>query len=121
MSIVDKQILELLQEMSRRWGNKLNKDLQSIKFSQTREAALLELTFKNGESEIVKETTNLDFISGEDFEELFKPENDVVDNAQNFVDLDGYSLINCIGNLFNEEAAEEINNEHLRSLAFRNS
>jgi len=35
-----------------------------------------------------------------------KPNTDIVDNAKIFVELDTYSLINCIDGLFSKEAAE---------------
>ena len=66
---------------------------------------------------------NLDFISG-DFEQetvvddiplLFNPDADVVDNATAFVELDQYSLINCIDKLFTLEAEQEISNTYLKN------
>jgi hypothetical protein len=109
----DTQTLELIHEMKRKWDTKLNHSLKSIKFSQTTEAAIIELIFTEPNGNSRSETTNLDFITGEDCDDvLFKPNNDVVDNAQEFIELDGYSLLNCISNLFEKEAEEEINCLH---------
>lgn len=116
MSKNEKQTLELLPEMKKRWGSDLNPSLQSIKFSQTETEAVVELTFRNDQGIAVTETTNLGFIT-EGLEEddlVFKPENDVVDNARSFVELDGYSIINCVGHLLHKEAEERINDEHLK-------
>jgi hypothetical protein len=47
---------------------------------------------------------------------MFNPEADIADNAKSLVEFDNYSLINCIDNLFTEEAANEINNKYLSAL-----
>jgi hypothetical protein len=109
--------LELLNEMKRRWPNQINEEIQSIKISQNSQVALIEITLQNLIGSISVEETNLDFIVGENPDELlFKPYADVVDNAKEFVRLDGFSLVNCIDNLFTKEAEQEISNKHLESV-----
>lgn len=116
MHTEETQVLELLPAMKRRWGPDLNPGLQSIKFSQRKEMAVIELTFENEAGVMVKETTNFDFIADSEEEDdlTFKPSNDVVDNAQSFVAMDGYSIINCFSNLLNIEAEHRINQKHLK-------
>ena len=112
--------LELIHEMRRRWGNDLNEMLVSVKFSQTKDVAAIELSFEDPSGEIRTESTNLDFITDNpevSDEPLFKPQNDVVDNAREFIELGGYSFINCFANLFTEVAANRINEQHQNSLS----
>lgn len=115
MKEVEEVKLELYPAMQKKWGEKLHPQLTSILFSQSKEATTIELNLKQNDGSLVCHATKLDFITGDDFEELlFDPGNDVVDNAKEFVELDGYSLINCFSDLFHQEAEKEIAEEHER-------
>lgn len=118
MGTVSVQKLEVINQFKLKYPGWVNPELLSIKYCQDKTDAFLEMEFSN--AEVTPIIINLDFISDgfeqetvEKIPSLFKPEADVVDNAQTFVDLDAYSLINCIDGLFSKEAEEIINNSHL--------
>ncbi len=115
--------LEILEQFVKKYGDKLNPELSAIKYGQTRTKAVVELYFKSYNEPFI---INLDFMGGElvkdedgkdiDILPLFDPEADIVDNATCFVELDDYSLIQCIDHLFTEAAANQINDEYVKSI-----
>ena len=115
------QKLEIIEQFKTKYPGLINPDLISLKYCQDGIVAYLEIFFNNVPANPV--VLNLDFISG-DFEQetvtddiplLFNPDADVVDNATTFVELDQYSLINCVDKLFTPEAEQEISNTYLKN------
>ncbi len=106
--------LEITNQLKNIYGDRINSNLISIKYCQTNNRAEIELLFKNIEKPI---RIDLKFINDENYKDkYFKPENDIVDNAALLIEMDAYSLINCIDDLFNEKDAKEIDDEHQKSL-----
>ena len=111
--------LEMLNSFKQRFQENLNPSLQSIKYCQTVNSAILELQFLND-----PETKSIDlkFIGGEittnedgsyeDMLPLFNPDTDIVDNAKLFLELDDYSLIMCIDDVLTQETIEHIVSRH---------
>jgi hypothetical protein len=112
--------LEILEQFKKQYGSQINPDLLSLKYSQTKQGAYLEMTLQDNPMPII---INLKFIGDEFIQDedrndiemlpMFDPEADIVDNAKSLIELDSYSLINCFENLFTKEAANEINNKYL--------
>lgn len=105
----------MLNSFKQRFQEKLNPSLHSIKYCQTGDRAILELQFLN---EPDTKSIDLNFIGGEitknedgtdkDILPLFKPDADIVDNANHLLELDDYSLIMCIDDVLNEDAIKQI-------------
>lgn len=113
--------LELLNQFIRLYGSNINPQLTSVQYCQNEEEAMIVLQFKSGRNPV---KTNLDFIMEIEKKEegnnkkmvpLFDPRADIVDNSRLLLQLDTYSLINCIDCLFTEEAASKINDEYLNN------
>lgn len=112
--------LEILDQFKKIYGDAINPELISVKYCQTETDALVEMVFSKGTIEPA--IINLDFISddseqadipeGERFPLLFNPESDIVDNAKCLIELEPYSLIMCVDNLFTNTAAQEIALKH---------
>ena len=115
------QKLEIIEQFKTKYPGLINQDLYSMKYCQDGLDAYLEMFFNNVPANPV--VLNLDFISGdidtesevEEIPLLFNPDADVVDNATAFVELDQYSLINCVDKLFTLEAEQEISNNYLKN------
>ena len=115
------QKLEIIEQFKTKYPGLINPDLYSMKYCQDDLDAYLEMFFSNVPANPV--VLNLDFISGDVDGEpetwqislLFNPDADVVDNATAFVELDQYSLINCVEKLFTPEAEQEISNTYLKN------
>jgi hypothetical protein len=113
--------LEIIDEFKKLYGDKINPDLIHIKYCQSKTSAMLEMSFTQNPSNPI--IIDLKIIGGEiekndngdyiDILPLFNPKTDIVDNAKALIDLDPYSLINCIENLFTNEAEQLINKNHL--------
>jgi hypothetical protein len=107
--------LELLPQFAKRYGSRLHPDLESFKYCQDSKVALVEMTFKGGNTVSV----NLDFIvEGEEDNDgdytskpSFDPSDDMVDNARKLVEMEPYSLVNCFNDLFSPEAELVISDE----------
>lgn len=107
--------LEMLNSFKQRFEGNLNPSLQSIKYCQTENSAIIELQFLN-DPEI--KSIDLKFIGGDltenedgtykDILQMFNPEADIVDNAKLFLALDDYSFIMCIDDVLTEEAINKI-------------
>ena len=115
--------LELLPQFIKKYREQINPELLSIKYCQTETDAYAELSFRS--NPLNPDMINLNFIH-DDFDQdeidemhqiplLFKPNADIVDNANLLVELDPYSLINCIGGLFTNEAEIKINDDFQRN------
>jgi hypothetical protein len=115
--------LEILEQFKKQYGSQINPNLLSVTYCQSKHHAFLEMTFQNI---FIPIKIDLQFIIGEfikdengndkDILPMFDPESDIVDNAKSLVEFDSFCLINCFDNLFTEDAANEINKEHLRSM-----
>jgi hypothetical protein len=111
--------LEMLNSFKQRFQDNLKPSLQSIKYCQTVDSAIIELKFLN-----TPETKSIDlkFIGGEiiknedgtykDILPLFNPDDDVVDNASCLLQLDDYSLIMCLDDVLKQETIEQILSRH---------
>lgn len=109
--------LEILQQFQKIYGTKINPELISVKYCQTASDAFVEMLFSSITSTPV--LINLYFIAAdldEDFNQKthihslkFDPAADIVDNASRFLELDTYSLIVCIDNLFTVGETQAIN------------
>jgi hypothetical protein len=111
--------LEMLNSFKQRFQDNLNPSLQSIKYCQTVDSAIIELKFLN-----TPETKSIDlkFMGGEiiknedgtykDILPLFNPDDDVVDNASRLLQLDDYSLIMCLDDVLKQETIEQILSRH---------
>ena len=107
--------LEMLDSFKQRFQENLNPSLQSIKYCQTVDSAILELQFLN-EPEI--KSIDLKFIGGEitknedgtdkDIIPLFNPDADFIDNANRLLELDDYSIIMCLDGILTEDAIKQI-------------
>ncbi len=111
--------LEVLEQFLKLYSKQINPELISLKYCQTKDKSLVELNFKNGSQDII----DLCFIVGDIEEEkdgsiienlYFDPGADLVDNAKTFVNMDSYSLINCIDGLFLDESAQLISDNYVR-------
>ena len=117
------QRLEIYDQFRKRFGQQLNPALLSVKYCQSETKAVIELYFKSDSTPII---INLDFMGSEvivdqdginkDILPLFEPEDDVIDNAKRLLELDNYSLINCIDGLLTEEASNKINDDYIKTL-----
>jgi hypothetical protein len=112
------QKLNILNQMKFKYGAWINPALCFLKYCQNDKEAFVELIFSDNDEDSVM--INLDFIT-DDYETgeikenagyppFFDPNKDIVDNATRFIELDSYSLINCIDDLFTDNAIQEIVN-----------
>ena len=117
------QKLEIYDQFKKRFGQQLNPALLSVKYCQSETKAVIELYFKSDSTPTI---INLDFMGGEivvdqdginkNIVPLFEPEDDVIDNAKRLIELDNYSLINCVDGLLTEEASNKINDDYIKTL-----
>ncbi|RYY97389.1 MAG: hypothetical protein EOO11_11010 [Chitinophagaceae bacterium] len=108
IALQEKQALELLPALKRRWGGWIAPGLRSLLLSQTADWVQVELSFNDARgSDGHTRCFYLDFI-GDDNGPLFRPQHDIVDNACTFVDLDGITLSQCFHDLFNPAAEAEL-------------
>ena len=114
------QKLEILEQFVKKYSNKINPELSSIKYCQTESTASVEMYFINSINPIV---INLDFIGGEivkdedgndsDILPMFNPDADIVDNAKCLIELDDMGLLMFLDNIFTEEAGKELYPEYV--------
>jgi hypothetical protein len=98
------EALELQPALKRRWGRQIRKSLRSVRLRQTPDWVDVQLTFRNGAERFYY----LGFLcAGE--QPLFEPDNDIVDNAQLFLQLDAVTLSQCIRGLFRRAVVEKWN------------
>lgn len=107
--------LEMLNSFKQRFQENLNPSLQSIKYCQTGNCAIIELQFINNPA--IK-SIDLKFMGGEiiknedgtnkDILPLFNPDADIVDNASRLLQLDDYSLIMCLDDILNQDSIKHI-------------
>jgi len=117
------QKLEIFDQFKKRYGELLNPALLSVKYCQSETKAVIELYFKSDSTPTI---INLDFMGGDivvdenginkDILPFFEPEDDVIDNAKRLIELDNYSLINCINGLLTEVASNKINDDYIKTL-----
>jgi hypothetical protein len=103
--------LELLPELRRRWGRDVRKNLRSLLLRQCDQWVDVQLRFRNG----AERHYFLGFIcAGE--RPLFLPQQDIVDNARAFLDLDPLTLTQCIRGLFRRPALKAYDRLYARLL-----
>lgn len=100
--------LVLIKQFQVKYQSWINPQLISIKYCQKTAVAFLEMSFTDKTAPVI---LNLDFITDGDTDEItgdalpsFNPKADVVDNARVFLEMDTYSLINCMEGLLTKEA-----------------
>ena len=95
--------LEILTELKKRYLNLLNPAIESIKFCQNERIVFVETLFANNYPAVINK---LGFIADDDDLDkiLFQPERDIIDNARLFLELDKYTLLISIDNLFTKNA-----------------
>ena len=108
--------LEVLDHFKTRFGSMINPEIVSVKYCQSKSNAYVEMLFSNNNS--VPVVMDLDFMAdGSEVDDntcfdaipnLFKPEADFFENVNCLIELDPYSLIICLDNLFTENATQEI-------------
>lgn len=100
---------EILPQMIIKYGSRLNPEISSIKFQRGYERYFLTLTFSKPRGDISTYSTNLDIFGGDtDSGHLFEVDDDFGVNKEKFFELDDYSLIMIIENLFTDEYTKEI-------------
>ncbi len=105
----------MLNSFKQRFKEKLNPNLESIKYCQDQDKAIIELQFLN--NPLIK-SIDLKFMGGviiknddgtdKDILPLFNPEVDIVDNANRLLKLDEYSIIVCLDNVLTQDAINYI-------------
>lgn len=115
-----KNCLEISGQFRRKHGNGVNPDLMSLKFCQIAGSCYLEITLANQPLKSIKLDTAIILEDvPDDFDNipneclLFNPENDVVDNAKAFIQLDAFSTMMCFDHLFTKKYSSKINEDHL--------
>ena len=107
--------LEMLGQFKKLYGSNINPDITSFLYCQSEAEAYTEMFFQTNSASYI---INLDFIAEWDESKtqeeqpnnllMFNPSNDIVDNAKLLIEMDEYSLINCIDHLFTQAAIEDI-------------
>lgn len=105
--------LEILGQFIKKYPDWINEALVYLKFCQNGITSFLEMYFCNNVD--IPDTIDLEFIGNTD-KMMFNPDADIVDNAKSFIELDTYTLINCIENLFTHEAEIIINRNYLDNI-----
>lgn len=102
------QKLEISGQFRRKYGLKVNPDLMSLRMCSNEQKCWLEYQLATAPKKRYK--LDLGFITNDLDEDYlyFEPKDDIIENAQRFLDFDDYSLVNCTDNLLTEEAAKEI-------------
>ena len=107
--------LEIVSELSRRFPDWINPEIESIKLCRNEKVIFLEIIFykKSGMSKII---SNLDFIGDDDDlnKILFSPEKEITDNAIEFVSLDAFTISMCEEKIFKNEVMAIINKGAIR-------
>jgi hypothetical protein len=101
--------LEVLPKLKERFGDQINPAIKSLKVCQDSYVVFTETSFADTTHGPVRE--DLDFIGDEEDNLdsiLFKPENDIVDNANVFIELDQYTLYMSVNDLFTKDAEKDI-------------
>jgi hypothetical protein len=106
---------EILPHMIVKYGKYLNTEISSVKFHRSFDSYYLTLVFTKLRGDISTYSTNMDII-GDDDGSYFKMEDDYQINKQKFLELDEYSLIMIIDNLFTEKYTQEIVDKNKGSL-----
>lgn len=111
------EALDILTELKDKFRDYINPKIVSARIYQTEDTVYFEQTVNiYGNDHFLKDQlitrTDLGFIveGGDiDIDELmFKSSCSVIGNAQKFITLDSYSIINCFDDLFTEEATQKV-------------
>jgi len=93
---------EILPHLLVKYGDKLNSKICSVIFQRGFENYTLQIIFSEIRGDFSSYTTNLGIISDEIGNNYFKLEEDFENNKELFLELDDYSKLMIIDNLFNE-------------------
>ena len=102
---------EIIPHMIVKYGKELNPEICSIKFERGFDSYYLTLVFTKLRGDISTYSNNMDII-GEEDGSYFKMKDDYQINKQKFLELDEYSLIMIVENLFTEEYIKKIVDNH---------
>lgn len=107
------EALDILSELKEKFKDYINPKIISARIYQTEDTVYFEQTvYKYGKEGFVKDQlitrTDLSFISEGRGEDMFNFSYTVKENAQKFILLDSYSIINCFDDLFTEEATQKV-------------
>lgn len=115
------QKLEILQQLKSIHGERIDPELTAFKYCQSKSEAWVELYYNHSDkcstvnlniiTDIADPDIELSKLTAEDIILYFNPLDDVVDNAIKMIEIDPYSIINCIDGLFTEQACLEVNKE----------
>lgn len=115
--------IEILGEFKKKYGEMINPMLISFKYCHSDERAFTEMILTDKAEPII---IDLEFIAGGidldvNGEEIvttrmFDHNKDLIDNARLLIELDEYSLINCIDHVFTNKAIEAIIDRYSKSI-----
>lgn len=113
------EAIDILAELKEKFRDYINPKIISARIYQTKDTVYFEQTvyiYENDHflKDQVITRTDLGFIvEGDDIDELmFKSSCSVIKNAQKFMELDSYSIINCFDDLFTEEGVQKAVEEY---------
>lgn len=100
------EAIEILSLLLARYGNNIESSISSIRICQDGERVYFEFTVDKYIADYLKDQiitrTDLGFIADEN-DNLFNPNDDININVNKFLELDDYSMLNCVGEIFKED------------------
>lgn len=105
------EAIEISSSLFARYGNNLKPSISSIRICQDGERVYFEFTKDKYIADYLKDQiitrTDLGFIVEDYDERMFNPKNHISVNVNKFLDLDDYSMLNCVDEIFTQEWIEE--------------
>lgn len=100
------EAIEILSLLLARYGNNIESSISSIRICQDGERVYFEFTVDKYIADYLKDQiitrTDLGFIADEN-DNMFNPNDDININVNKFLELDDYSMLNCVGEIFTED------------------
>ena len=117
-SKIDDDVFEAMEISSlllARYGDNIESSISSIRICQDNERVYFEFTKDKYIAGYLKDQiitrTDLGFIVENYEDRVFEPKNHIRVNVNKFLDLDDYSILNCVGEIFTQEWIEKQLNE----------
>ena len=105
------EAIEISSLLLARYGNNIESSISSIRICQDGERVYFEFTKDKYIADYLKDRiitrTDLGFIVENCEDRVFKPNNHIGVNVNKFLDLDDYSMLNCVGEIFTQEWIEK--------------
>lgn len=105
------EAIEISSLLLARYGNNIESSISSIRICQDGERVYFEFTKDKYIADYLKDQiitrTDLGFIVENCEDRVFKPNNHIGVNVNKFLDLDDYSMLNCVGEIFTQEWIEK--------------